>query len=335
MIRSVLQGFGYHVPERVVTNDELSKKMTTSDEWIVQRTGIKERRYVKEGESAHTMSVIAARKALAQAKLEPKDVDCILFATLSPDYEFPGNAVLLQHELGCGQIAAMDLRNQCSGFVYGLQTADAFLRMGMYKHVLVVGAEVHSTGLDFTDRGRDVTVIFGDGAGAVVMGTAEGKGTRDDRGVLFTKVASDGSGAKELWTPAPGSIYHPRINQQMMDEGMHYPQMNGKVVFKWATEKMPEIAVESMKGAGVSVEEIDWFVPHQANLRINEMVAKRLNIPAEKCWNNIVRYGNTTAATIPIGLAELVEAGKAKPGQLVLIAAFGAGFTWGGAVVRL
>jgi 3-oxoacyl-[acyl-carrier-protein] synthase-3 len=248
---------------------------------------------------------------------------------------FPGSACFLQQKLGCRQIAALDLRTQCTGFLYGLQTADAFLRTGMYKNVLLVGAEVHSTGLDFSDRGRDVTVLFGDGAGAVVLSAEEGTGTSADRGVLHTKVYADGSGAKELWCVAPTSARIPRLTHAMLDEGVQFPQMNGKLVFRWATEKMPEVAAEVLGATGTRIEDISWFVPHQANLRINEFVAKRLGIPEEKCWNNIVRYGNTTAATIPIGLSELVEAGKAKPGDLVLLAAFGSGFTWGGAVVRL
>jgi len=336
MIRTALLGYGHYLPPKVVTNHDLARQMTTTDEWIVQRTGIKERRYVEgEGVGSAALSVEAARKALAQAKVDPKEIDCILYATLSPDYNFPGNAVLLQHALGCGQIASMDIRNQCSGFLYGLQTADAFIRSGLYRKILLVGSEVHSTGLDFSDRGRDVTVLFGDGAGAVVLGPAEGKGTREDRGVLFTKVAADGAGASDLWTVAPASCKHPRLTAAMLEEGLQYPRMNGKVVFKWATEKMPEVALEALRGAGVEVGEIAWFVPHQANLRINELVARRLGIPDDRCWNNIVRFGNTTAATIPIGLSELIAEGKAKPGDLILLAAFGSGFTWGGSVVRV
>jgi 3-oxoacyl-[acyl-carrier-protein] synthase-3 len=335
MIRTVIQGVGFYVPPKVVTNDDLAKQMTTSDEWIVQRTGIKERRYIEDGVGASDLAVPAAQRALAHAGLSPTDLDLILFATLSPDFCFPGSACLLQQKLGCRQIAALDLRTQCTGFLYGLQTADAFIRTGMYRKVLLVGAEVHSTGIEFSDRGRDVTVLFGDGAGAVVLGAAEGAGTLADRGVLFTKVCADGNGAKDLWCMAPASGRIPRLTPAMLEEGLHFPQMNGKSVFRWATEKMPEIAQEALNECGASIDDISWFVPHQANLRINELVAKKLKIPEEKCWNNIVRYGNTTAATIPIGLAELVEAGKAKPGDLVLSAAFGSGFTWGSALIRL
>ena len=335
MIRTVIQGVGYYVPPKVVTNDDLAQQMSTSDEWIVQRTGIKERRYIEDGVGASDLALEAAKQALARAGLEPKDLDLIILATLSPDVCFPGSACFLQAKLGCRQIAALDIRTQCTGFLYGLQTADAFIRTGMYRHVLLVGAEVHSTGIDFTDRGRDVTVLFGDGAGAVVLGAAEGTGTSADRGVLFTKVYADGTGAKDLWCVAPTSARHPRLTHAMLDEGAQFPQMNGKVVFRWASEKMPEVAIEALTATGVRVEDLAWFVPHQANLRINELVARRLGIPEDKCWNNIVRYGNTTAATIPIGLAELADAGKTKEGDLVLLAAFGSGFTWGSAIVRL
>jgi 3-oxoacyl-[acyl-carrier-protein] synthase-3 len=319
----------------VVTNDDLGKLMETSDEWIVQRTGIKERHYVDDGVGASDLALEAARKALDRAGLAPTDIDLILFATLSPDVCFPGSACFLSHKLGCGQIPALDLRTQCTGFLYGLQTADAFIRAGMYKKILLVGAEVHSTGLDFTNRGRDVTVLFGDGAGAVVLGAADGKGTSEDRGLLFTKVCADGAGAKELWCIAPTSARIPRLTPQMLEDGAQYPAMNGKLVFRWATEKMPEVATAALTATGLGVSDLAWFVPHQANLRINELVARRLGIPEGKCWNNIVRYGNTTAATIPIGLSELVELGKVKQGELVLFAAFGSGFTWGSAIIRL
>ncbi len=335
MIRSVIAGSGFYVPPRVVTNHDLAKLMTTSDEWIVQRSGIKERHYIDDGVGASDLALHASKTALERAGITAKELDLIIFATLSPDVCFPGGGVFLQAALGCNQIAALDVRNQCSGFLYGLQVADAMIRAGQYKRVLLVGAEVHSTGMEFTDRGRDVTVLFGDGAGAVVLVAEEGKGTKEDRGILFTKVAADGNGAKDLWCVAPSSARIPRLTEQMLADGLHYPQMNGKTVFKWATEKMPEVASEAMTAVGVGVADLAWFVPHQANLRINELVARRLEIPETKCWNNIVRYGNTTAATIPIGLAELAEQGKSKKGDLVLMAAFGSGFTWGSAIVRL
>ncbi len=335
MIRSIIQGVGHFVPEKVVTNDDLSSYLSTSDEWIVQRTGIRERRYVEDGVGASDLALEASRQALARAGLGPKDIDCIIFATLSPDINFPGSACLLQTKLGCGQIAALDIRTQCTGFLYGLQTADAYIRAGVYRHVLLVGAEVHSTGIEFADRGRDVTVLFGDGAGAAVLGAAEGEGSAADRGLLYTRVAADGAGARELCVIAPTSARKPRLTPQMLDDGLHYPYMNGKLVFRWATEKMPEVAIEAMQATGLGVGDVTWFVPHQANLRINELVARKLGIPDERCWNNIVRYGNTTAATIPIGLSELWEQGKLRPGDLVLMAGFGSGFTWGSALLRV
>jgi 3-oxoacyl-[acyl-carrier-protein] synthase III len=335
MIRTVIQGAGHYVPPKVVTNDDLSKMMTTTDEWIVQRSGIKERHYVEDGVGAADLGREASKIALANAGIAATDLDAIVFATLTPDLTFPGSGCLLQQMLGCKQIPAYDLRNQCSGFIYGLQMADSLIKTGVYKKVLLVGAEVHSTGLEFNDRGRDVTVLFGDGAGAVVLGAAEGKGDISDRGVHFTKIASDGVGARELWVEAPCSNRIPRVTPAMLEEGRHYPRMNGKLVFKWATEKMPEIAADALTATGVSVNDLAWFVPHQANLRINELVARRLSIPDEKCWNNIVRYGNTTAATIPMGLSELMNEKKTKAGDLILMAAFGAGFTWGSAIVRM
>lgn len=335
MIRTIIKGVGHYVPPRVVTNDDLSKLMNTSDEWIVQRTGIKERHYIEDGVGASDLAKEAAQMALARAGMTAQDLDAILFGTLSPDLNFPGSACLLQHSLGCRQIAAMDIRTQCTGFLYGMQTADALIRTGVYRNVLVVGAEVHSTGLDFSDRGRDVTVLFGDGAGAAVLCGEESSGQADDRGLLFTKVAADGSGARDLCVTAPTSARIPRITKDMLDEGLHYPHMNGRTVFRWATEKMPEVSLEAMRALNLTAADITWFVPHQANLRINEMVAKRLGIPEERCWNNIVRYGNTTAATIPIGLSELWGEGKLKAGDLILLSAFGSGFTWGSAILRM
>lgn len=331
-MRSAILGSGHHLPPRVVTNDDLAKQMSTSDEWIHQRTGIRERRYVEPADAATSdLGVPAARMALEQAGLEPKDVEAIVFATLSPDYCFPGSGVFLQHKLGVpGGVPALDVRNQCSGFLYSMQVADAWIRAGVYRRVLVVGAEVHSTGIEFADRGRDVTVLFGDGAGAVVMGPSDD----DTRGVLDVRVHADGVGAKELWTEAPASAVEPRLSHAMLDEGRHYPRMNGKQVFRWATEKMPEVAAASLAAAGMTPADVDLFVPHQANMRINQMVAARLGIPEERTVHNIERYGNTTAATIPIGISEAWREGRIQPGARVLFAAFGAGFTWGAAVVR-
>jgi 3-oxoacyl-[acyl-carrier-protein] synthase-3 len=315
-----------------VTNDDLSKLMSTSDEWIVQRTGIRERRYIEHsGIGASDLAVPATRMALEHAGLGEKDIDAIVFATLSPDHNFPGSGCFLAHKLGLPGVPAMDIRNQCSGFLYGLSVADAWVRAGVYKNVLLVGAEVHSTGVEFTDRGRDVAVLFGDGAGAAIIGAATGP----DQGLKALKLHADGSGAKELWLEAPASAYDPRLTHQMLDEGRHYPAMNGKQVFRWATEKMPEVVREVLTAAKLDVAGVDLFVPHQANLRINQYVAEKLGIPEAKTVHNIERYGNTTAATIPLGLSEAWREGRCGKGSNVLFAAFGSGYTWGGALVTL
>ena len=330
--RSAILGIGHYVPSRVVTNDDLAKLMTTSDEWIVQRTGIRERRYVEHsGIGASDLAVPACRMALEQAGLQVNDVDAIVFATLSPDHNFPGAGCFLGDKLGLPGVPALDVRNQCSGFLYGLSVADAWVRAGMYRHVLLVGSEVHSTGIEFADRGRDVTVLFGDGAGAALIGEAK----RDGQGVRAIELHADGSGAKDLWLEAPASAYDPRLTHQMIDEGKHYPAMNGKQVFRWATEKMPEVVKSVLAKAGIGADAVDLFVPHQANLRINQLVGQKLGIPESKTVNNIERYGNTTAATIPLGLSEAWRDGRCGEGSNVLMAAFGSGYTWGGAVVTL
>jgi len=306
--------------------------MTTSDEWIVQRTGIRERRYIEHsGIGASDLAVPASKMALEHAGIALADVDAIIFATLSPDHNFPGSGCFLADKLGLPGIPALDIRNQCSGFLYGLSIADAWVRAGVYKNVLLVGAEVHSTGVEFSDRGRDVAVLFGDGAGAAVIGQA----TREGQGLHAIKLHADGSGAKDLWTEAPASAYMPRLTPEMLVEGKHYPQMNGKAVFRWATEKMPEVVREVMTSAGLELGAIDLFVPHQANQRINQFVAQKLGIPDNKVVHNIERYGNTTAATIPLGLSEAWREGRCGPGKNVLFAAFGSGYTWAGAVITL
>ncbi len=331
MRRSAILGAGHYVPTKVVTNDDLAKLMPTSDEWIQQRSGIKERRYIEhEGIGSSDLAVPAAKMAVERAGRTLKDVDMIIFATLSPDVTFPGSGCLLADKLGLPGVPALDVRNQCSGFLYSLSIADAWVKTGMYKNVLIVGAEVHSTGIEFSERGRDVTVLFGDGAGAVLVGESPS----EERGILSMKLHADGSGAFDLWIPAPGSRHIPRITHEMIDQGLQYPKMNGKQVFRWATEKMPEVAEESLREAGMTIEDIDLFVPHQANMRINQFVAMKLNLPQEKIVHNIDRYGNTTAATIPIGLSESWANGRIKEGTRVLMAAFGSGYTWAGAVMR-
>ena len=327
--RAAILGSGHYVPTRVVTNDDLAKLMPTSHDWVVQRTGIKERRYIeRSGIGASDLALPAAKMALEQAGRDIKDVDAVVFATLSPDVQFPGSACFLTHKLGMPGVPALDIRNQCSGFLYSLSIADAWIRAGVYKNVLVVGSEVHSTGLEFNERGRDVAVLFGDGAGAVLVGEA----TRPEQGIFAIELHADGAGIHDLWLEAPASMYDPRLTHEMLDEGRHYPRMNGKQVFRWATEKMPEVSHAVLKQSGLSVGDVDLFVPHQANMRINQMVAARLGIAEDRVVHNIERYGNTTAATIPIGISESWREGKIREGSRVLMAAFGAGFTWGGAV---
>jgi 3-oxoacyl-[acyl-carrier-protein] synthase-3 len=336
MHRSAVIGSGHYVPSKVVTNDDLAKLFPTSDEWIQQRSGIKERRFIEQsGIGASDLAVPAARMALERAGKTESDVDAIIFATLSPDYNFPGSGVLLQHKLGMTSIPALDVRNQCSGFLYSLSIADAWIRAEVYRHILVVGAEVHSTGLEFSERGREVTVLFGDGAGAVLVGPAEAAASdARPRGVLTVVLHGDGVGAQDLWVEAPTSSQIPRLTPEMMEQGRHFPRMNGKQVFRWATAKMPEVAREAMGKVGLTIADIDLFIPHQANMRINQHVANELGLPESKVVHNIDRYGNTTAATIPIGISEAQGDGRIPQGSTVLFAAFGAGFTWGAAVVR-
>jgi len=330
-MRSAILGVGHYVPTKVVTNDDLARMMPTSDEWIQQRTGIKERRFIEhDGIGASDLAVPAAQMALERAGRKASDVDMIIFATLSPDHNFPGSGCFLGEKLGLPGVPALDIRNQCSGFLYGLSVADAWVRTGAYKNILVVGAEVHSTGVEFTERGRDVAVLFGDGAGAALVGPSPS----EDRGLVSIHLHADGTGAKDLWIPAPASKHIPRITHEMLDKGDQYPKMIGKQVFRWATEKMPEVSREALAAAGIDISAIDLFVPHQANMRINQYVADKLGLPPEKVVHNIERYGNTTAATIPIGLSEAVAEGRIKEGSTVLTAAFGSGYTWGAAVLR-
>ncbi len=330
MKRSRILGVGRYLPEKVVTNFDLEKLMDTTDEWIRQRTGIEQRRFAAEGEGVALMGARAAEEAIKNAGLKNQDIDFIILATLSPDFNFPGSGVLVQDMLGVDTIGALDIRNQCTGFIYGMSVADQFIKTGVYKHVLVIGAEVHSTGLDFTTRGRDVAVLFGDGAGAVVIGESDD----DKRGILSTHLHSEGKYAKDLWVEIPASVYHPRMTHESLDQGRHYPKMTGKNVFKHAVTRMPEAIMEALNANGYKVSDLDLLVPHQANMRINEFVSSALEIPPEKVVHNIQKYGNTTAATIPLCLYDALEDGRLKPGALICIAAFGAGFTWASALVR-
>jgi 3-oxoacyl-[acyl-carrier-protein] synthase-3 len=332
--RSKIAGVGMYVPERVVTNDDLAKLMDTSDEWIQQRSGIRERRYVSEGETPALLAQRATEAALADAGLEPRDVDCILLATLSGEHDFPGTSFFLHERLDFGEIPCMDLRAQCSGFLFSLGMADSLITSGRFRRVLVVGAEVHSTGLEFATRGRDVTVLFGDGAGVVLLEANDG--ANDPAGVLEVRMHSEGKYATKLWVEAPGSALQPtRLTHEMVDNGRIFPKMEGRLVFKHAVTRMPEVLNETLSAASVKLEDVDLFLFHQANLRINEYVANALGIPPEKCPYNIDRFGNCSAASIPMLLAELKRDGKVRPGSLVAMTGFGSGFTWASALVRM
>lgn len=329
MTRAYVSGTGYYVPERVVTNDELAALMDTSDEWITERTGIKERRYVADGVGTTDVAIPAAEQALEAASLTVQDIDLIIFATSTPDYMAPGSGCLLQDRMGFPEIGALDIRVQCSGFVYGLSIADQYIRAGTFRHILLVGAEVQSTGLDLSDAGRDVGVIFGDGAGAAVISATE-----EERGVLSTHLHSEGKHAKELWSEVPASGRNPRISVEDVNEGRHWLKMNGREVFRHAVTRFPESIMEAITANGMTAKDVKLIIPHQANLRITMEVARRLKVPLERIHSNIDRYGNTTAASIPICLAEAVSDGTIQAGDHVVLVAFGSGFTWASAMIK-
>jgi 3-oxoacyl-[acyl-carrier-protein] synthase-3 len=330
MTRSRFLGTGMAVPDRVVTNDELSRLMDTTDEWIRTRTGIQERRWVREGETGADLALAASRRALEMAELSPAQVDAIVYATSTPDHFAPGNGVYLQRMLGAGQIPAIDIRTQCSGFVYALSVADAWIRAGMYRTILVVGAEVQCTGMDISTAGRNTAVIFADGAGAAVLGPSD----EADHGILGFDLHSDGAYAEQLWVDVPGSMYHPRLSPRQLDEGGHFLMMDGKEVVRDAVVRMPESVTTVLAGLGLAPTDLSLLIPHQANLRISEMVQRSLGLRDDQVYNNIQRYGNTTAATIPIALDECVRAGRIRRGDLLAFTAFGSGFMWGSVALR-
>lgn len=347
MPRSKIAGIGMYVPEHVMTNNDLTRYMDTSDEWIQERTGIKERRYAhRTKETTTTMAVEASKIAIERAGITAQDVDFIVFATLSPDYYFPGCGVLVQRAMQMKEIGALDVRNQCSGFVYALSVADQFIKTGMYRNILVIGAEKHSFGLDFSTRGRNVSVIFGDGAGAVVLQPTDD----ENRGILSTHLHSDGADAEILAMYNPGThanywkeglaefdkaeIGEMFFSHQMIDQGQVFPNMDGQTVFKKAVVKFPEVIMESLKANGYQPSDINMLIPHQANLRIAQFVQQKLQLRDEQVYNNIQRYGNTTAASVPIALCEAWQEGRIKEGDLVCLAAFGSGFTWASALLK-
>ncbi len=333
MYKSKITGLGMYVPENVVTNDDLTQYMDTNDQWIRERTGIEQRRWAVpgDGNTTATMGVKAAKIAIERAGLTPKDIDFIVFATLSPDYYFPGSGVMVQDMLGCDTIGAIDIRNQCSGFVYALTTADQFIKTGMYKNILVIGSELQSSGTDKTTRGRGISVIFGDGAGALVLSRSN-----DDSEILSNNLHSEGKYDKELAELVPGCLNPPQklVLDWDKENMLYFPYMNGNFVFKHAVTRFPEAIMEGLEATGMTPEDIDLLIPHQANLRISQFVQKRLKMRDEQIMNNIQKYGNTTAASIPIAMTEAWEQGRIKRGDIVVTVAFGSGFTWGANIIK-
>jgi len=334
MYKSKITGMGMYVPENEITNRDLTALMDTSHEWILERTGIESRRHIKKGDgnTTATMGVKASRIAIERSGIDKNDIDLILFATLSPDYYFPGSGVIVQKELDIPTCPAMDIRNQCSGFIYALSTADQFIKTGMYKNILIIGSENHSGGLDMTTRGRGVSVIFGDGAGAVVLSRSSSEETR----ILSTHLHSEGKYAEELSLIGPSTRrWVPEIMAANdAEDTSYYPYMNGQLVFKNAVVRFSEVIMEGLQENQMTPDQIDMLIPHQANLRISQFIQKKFGLTDDQVYNNIMRYGNTTAGSIPIAMTEAWEAGKIKSGDLVVLAAFGSGFTWGSALIR-
>lgn len=351
MKKTIIKGIGHYVPENIVTNSDLEKIMDTSDEWIRERTGIEERRVATRfKETTTTMGAKAAERAIKNANIDKDDIDFIIFATLSPDYYFPGCGVLVQRMLGIsdGECGALDIRNQCSGFIYGLSIADQFIKTGMYKNILLIGSETHSMGLDYTTRGRDISVIFGDGAGAVVLQPTE----VSDRGILSTHLHSDGRHAEKLAFTSPGchggyydedkdkygfsnDVFEPVfLTEEILKNKLTFPYMDGKNVFKFAVSKFPEVIEEALDKSGKTPADIELLIPHQANLRISQFVQKKMGLKDDQVFNNIQKYGNTTAASIPIALSEALSEGRIQKGDLICLAAFGSGFTWASALME-
>jgi len=333
MQKTVIRSTGRYLPPRVIKNEDLKQWMDTSDEWIVQRTGIEKRHWVPEegGVGTSDLGLEASKIALDRAGWTPEDIDLIIFATLSPDLFFPGSGCLLQQKLGITSTPALDIRQQCTGFLHGLEIADAYIRSGKTQRILLVGAEVHSTGLDISTQGRDVSVIFGDGAGAVCI---EGVDTEEEIGILSTSIHANGELAESLMTEAPASRINPRLSSEMLEQGRHFPTMDGKTIFKNAVRLLPKVTNEVLNETGLSKEDIDLYIPHQANMRINQFYQQIMELPEEKVFHNIQRYGNTTAATIPIAIDEAFEMNIIGKGSTVLLLGLGAGVTWGAVVHR-
>jgi 3-oxoacyl-[acyl-carrier-protein] synthase-3 len=331
MNRSIISGTGRFIPPKIITNFDLEKRMNTSDEWIQQRSGIKERHYAEPGIGSSDLAYEAALKAIADAQIDKSEIDFIIAATLSPDHYFPGIGVLVQAKLGLVNIGALDVRNQCSGFIYALSVADQYIRTGTYKKILLVAAEKQSANLDYSDDGRDLAVLFGDGAAAVIIEPGD---SNEERGILSTHLFSDGNYVEDLWMQRPSPKEHPCFSVDMVTDKKLFPTMNGRNVFKTAVVKMPEAVRAALEQNNMTIEDVDHLIPHQANDRISQMVARNLKIPVEKVIRNIERYGNTTAASIPIALDEALEQGRIKTGDMVMLTAFGSGYTWASAAIR-
>ncbi len=329
--RAVITGTGRYVPPRIVTNADLEKLMDTSDEWIRQRSGIYERHHVEPGVGSSDLAYEAALRAIESAKIDRSEIDFIIAATLSPDHYFPGIGVLVQAKLGLANIGALDVRDQCSGFIYALSVGEQYIKTGMYKKILLVAAEVQSTNLDYSDEGRDMSVLFGDGGGAVILEPNE---SGDGRGILSTHLYSDGRNVSDLWMEKPSPKDKPTFRFEFFEQKRFFPHMDGRNVFKNAVERMPEAVLAGLKHNGLTIDDLAVLIPHQANDRISQMVARVLKIPVEKVVRNIDRYGNTTSASIPICLDEAVGEGRIRPGDVVVLTAFGSGYTWASAVIR-
>ena len=328
-IHSYISGTGFYVPEKVVTNDDMAAMFDTSDEWIQERTGIRTRHFAAQGESTTDLAIPAAEAALKAAGITVNDIDFIIFATSTPDYCVPGSGCLLQDRMGFREIGALDVRVQCSGFVYGLSIADQYIKTGMYRNILLIGAEVQSTSLNFSEEGRDVSVLFGDGAGAAVISA-----TDEDHGILSTHLYSEGKYARELWVESPSTRRNPPLSVEDLEAGRHRLRMNGREVFRNAVTRFPEAIMEALQANNLKIKDVALVIPHQANLRISQMVAHRLGGPEELVYSNIQEYGNTTAASIPIALAEVVDKERIQPGDYLVLVAFGSGFTWASALIK-
>ena len=330
MPNAYIAGTGFFVPPKVITNNDLSKYMNTTDDWIIDRTGIKERRYVEKGIGPSDLAIPAAKQALKTSGLSIKDIEFIIFATSTPDYYIPGSGCLLQEKMGFNEIGALDIRVQCSGFIYGLSVAEQYIKAGSFNNILLIGAEVQSTAMDLSDNGRDTAIIFGDGAGAAII-----RSTSEERGILSTHMHTEGKFLKELWVESPASNEgNPRILPKHLKEGKQYLKMNGREVFRHAVTRFIEVIYECLDANNLQIEDIDMLIPHQANLRITQMIQKKLGLRDNQVYSNVHKYGNTTAASIPIALAEAINEGKINKGDKVVFASFGSGFTWASAIMK-